>query len=496
MKKSLILVLIILFVLFLCLPVCADEDRGRAYYDLGVFAYEDGDLQDAETNLKDALRLAPDNPHYNHYLGKTYIKTGQFKEAEQYLDKAWKTDPEIFGLKYDIALLKYKTGNFTEAADLFTDLADKDPSDVLSSYNAGMSLFKLEQYKRSLVYFDMAVEKSPAIRSNTDYYSGICYLKMGDDNAAIEKFEHVRDNAESESLREYAANWLRAMKKRKTLKPYSIYLKIGYQYDDNVRLEPLEQEDLYADEEDYVAKGYFSFNYNVINQSKLKLGAGYSHYQTWHNDLSEYDLTGSIGNIYAKYRMDKATLGISYLPSYYWLESDSFLARHQVRPDLTWKIDNNILAKLSYSYSANDYFQSNDSDGHTNEVNSDFYYSLGEKGYLFWGLGYENNSASASDKDYALMETNMGVSFKMPWDINFSLTGKYTNKKYDDYVSGSDPKYKRNDIKYYSSASLSRSLFYDWLSILFEFDYTKNDSNNIEYEYERKTATVSLKARY
>jgi len=46
MQKVLNLCLITLFV-SLPLPAEAQEEKGRAYYDFGVFAYEDGDYGDA-----------------------------------------------------------------------------------------------------------------------------------------------------------------------------------------------------------------------------------------------------------------------------------------------------------------------------------------------------------------------------------------------------------------------------------------------------------------
>jgi hypothetical protein len=42
MQRVLSYVSVILFVLFVFLPAYAEEGGGVAYYDLGVFAYEDG----------------------------------------------------------------------------------------------------------------------------------------------------------------------------------------------------------------------------------------------------------------------------------------------------------------------------------------------------------------------------------------------------------------------------------------------------------------------
>lgn len=42
--------------------------------------------------------------------------------------------------------------------------------------------------------------------------------------------------------------------------------------------------------------------------------------------------------------------------------------------------------------------------------------------------------------------------------------------------------FNREGAKYYDSISISRELFYDWLSISGEFNYTKNISNIMGYK--------------
>jgi hypothetical protein len=413
----------------------------------------------------------------------------------KYLDMAWKVNPDMSELKYDIAFLNYKMSNYSEAADLFAEIVKEDPSNMLAHYHAGISLYKQRNYGKALGYFLAAAQGSPTIKPNGYYYAGVCYWEMGKTEEAVEKFEYVRDHADSGLLRENSLVWLQRIKKeKKVVKPYSLYLKIGYHYDDNVPLEPLD-EDVYSDEEDYVTKVFFSGKYNFVNRKEYKIGAGYSHYQTWHNDLAEYDLIGSIFRLYAKYRLQPLTFGFNYIPSYYWLDSDSYVRRHKVRPEVTWKCNENLSTRLSYSYYDDENFRNDDRDGHANEVFLDAYYSiLGKRGLVFGGIGYDGKSASHPDQDFGRLKTKLGISLTIPWELNLRLTGKYQEKRYDnvDTVYGVE----REDTKYHGSISLSRELFYDWLSILAEFNYTKNDSNINDFEYERKVAGLSLTARY
>ena len=99
MIRPMFCLLSVLPLIFLGFPVHAQE-AGSTYYDLGVFAYEDGDYKEAEINFKKALTADPGNPSYNHYMGKTYIKLNQFGEAEKYIDAAWRIDPDLPDLPY------------------------------------------------------------------------------------------------------------------------------------------------------------------------------------------------------------------------------------------------------------------------------------------------------------------------------------------------------------------------------------------------------------
>jgi tetratricopeptide (TPR) repeat protein len=203
MQKMLSFVLITVFVLFMCLSVNAQEEQGRAYYDLGIFAFEDEEYDAALENFKKALSFSPNNPYFNHYLGKTYMKMELYDEAENHLDRAWEIDPSVEGLKYDYAFLNYKMSNYEKSADLFVEIVEEDPSNVLAQYHGGISLYKMKRYSDALNYFLNASEKSPTIKTNGYYYAGICYRKMGKDKEAVEIFKYVRDNAELPSLKEY-----------------------------------------------------------------------------------------------------------------------------------------------------------------------------------------------------------------------------------------------------------------------------------------------------
>lgn len=488
-KYTFVISLVLLFAL-----ISYAQEAGRAFYDLGVFAYQDGDYEEAEKSLKTALTFGPDNPFYNHFMGKTYLKMARYDEALAHLKLAFDINPDMTDLKYDLAFGLYKVQDYAKAAELFKDASQEDPSNILAIYHTGISLYKQDQCAQALDYLINAAEKSPSVKANSYFYAGICHQKLGDMDNAAKKLEFVRDNAKENSLRERAVEYLEIIEKQKKLKPYSVYMKLGIQYDDNVVLEPADEE-VFVGEEDWLAVLFLTGRYNVINRQDYIIGAGYNHYQTWHHDLDQYNLTGSILDLFATYRLNPFTFGFTYSPNYYWLDSASYIRKHHFKPEVSFKVNKDLLSKLSYSYYDNKYFKDRDRDGHTHEGRLNVYYRLGgQMGYLFGELGYEDVTASRSDRYYVQLKTKIGVSLKVPWELVFNTALKYYYKDYDEVDTFFGV--AREDDKYQVSVSLSRKLFYDWLRIVGEYSYTKNDSNISDYEYKRHVANLSIAASF
>jgi len=496
--KSMRIVIIGILILSFSVHALAQDEQGESYFDLGVFAYEDQDYDAAVKNLKNALSHNPDNPYFNHYLGKTYMQMGQYDEAKTHFEVAMAIDPNVEELKYDYAYVHYAIKDYEKSAELFEEVIKDEPSNVLARYYGAISLYETKQYPEAVEYFLIASDRSPSIKANGYYYAGICFQKMGNEEQAKERFEYVRDNADSESLREYAVKWLDAMEQQeKSLKPYSLYAQLGYGYDDNVRLEPLDNDELYADEGDYAALGLFSGKYNFINKRKYQIGAGLTWYQTRYAELYEYDLMAAIGSLYGNYRMGPVLLGLDYIPNKYWVNSDDYMIRHQFKPTATWTAGKHLITKLSLNYSINDNLVDDERDGDSTDLFLDGYFLVPAiKGMVLAGLGYEAYNTENVDYSYSQLKAKLGLSLTPLWGITLGLTGGYDSKVFDDFSDDSIYPEKREDSKVRGSVSLSRNIFWDWLGILFEYNYTDNQSTVEDYTYKRNVTTLSLTASF
>lgn len=292
-------------------------DGGRAYFDFGVFAYQSGEYAEAAEHFRTALELAPDNPAYFHYLGRTFLARKQYEQAKIHLDRAMDINPDIPGLKYDAAMVRYREGDYETAAPLFETAAAEAPEDVLAGYYAGIALFRLGRYNAAADHFLAAAEKSPEARAKGRYYAAIALEKDGQLDRALSLFEALIQSPDSGEFAGLAREWAAAIRERRDARrPWKLFGKLGRRYDDNVVLDP-DEADLFSDQSDWGTLVFLSGRYEFLRREPLFMGAGYRHYWMDYDDLDEYDLTGSLGDLYAAYRFDALTLRMVYAPSYY-----------------------------------------------------------------------------------------------------------------------------------------------------------------------------------
>jgi tetratricopeptide (TPR) repeat protein len=479
----------ILFITWISFTASAIAETGQNYYDLGVFAYEQGAYENAESLLKKADEQGGSNAYVKFYLGKTCARLGRLSEADSFLSQAGALDPDIPGLNYEKGLLCYKTGKYQSARGFFEKAAAENPSDALALYYAGISCFMNEEYQKALEHLIGSTELSPSVKTNAYYYAGICHYKMKELDPAAEKLGYVAMNADTQSLKQDAEMWLQIIRSEKTqAKPYTLYAKAGLQYDDNVTLADVDS-DLVSDESDLSAAGYLNARYSIVRQPQFDLGFGYSHYQTVYQDLCEYDLIGSMPEIYSEFSLEQVTFGLSYIPNYYWVDGESYLMQHQAGPEFRWLIDDHNEITLAYSYYRNNYFTEGERDGHTNEVSVDFYHGLKDfRGYLLCRGTYEDSTASAQDEYFTEASGTIGFSYNVLEKTNLLIYGTYFDKQYDH--TDSAYKVKRDDSRYFASATITQQVLYEWLGISAEYTYTNNDSNISDYDYERNTVAI------
>ena len=470
----------------------------NAFYDEGVFAFEDGDYTSAEAAFLKALNSDPENPAANHFLGKTYLKLEQYAKAKTAIEKAWQADPDSPDLAFDRAFLYYKLEQYGKAAGLFQAVLEEEPSRVMAHFYCGVALYRERRYQQANPYLLAAAQNSANLKVKAYYFSGLCHYHMNQKDLALDRMNFVKSNSDSEVVRANAKRWIQSIQAGKQAqKPYKIDLRLAYEYDDNVPLEPTDQDDLYSEEEDSLVFVYAAGEYNFVTQERFMLGAGLSRFQTWHMELDEYDSSETAAKLYGRYQTAPFSFGLQLVPSIYQLDGEDYLLTTEIKPTVSYAIGKQYTLWLSYTYADNDFRQSDydDRDGINHEVFLDDVYMLAnDKGFLLGGIGYEINDAKEEQYDYNRLTIRVGGSYELPHKFEVGVLGTYASKNYADEDPLEDK--NREDKRYKITLSLAREIYSPWLELAAEFTYTKNDSNISDYEYTRQIVGIGLRATF
>lgn len=468
---------------------------GRAYFDLGVFAFEDGAYEDALNYFRMALRFDSENALYLHRLGRTLMRLDSDDEALKVLGKADAFGEHPPGLAYDLGMLHFQREEDARAAAYFLRAAEESPDDVLARYCAGLALFRQERYAEAAPHFVAAADKSPDLRARGYYYAGVSYRKSGQPERALEMFDQVTADPDAGQFADPAGEWAAAIREGgEARKPWGVYVKLGRRYDDNIPLDP-EDTEIFTEESDWGTHFYFAGRYDFPAWGRFRAGAGYRHYWMVYDDLDEYNLSGGIAHLHGDWNAAPFIFRMTYEPAYYWSDGDSYLRRHRLGPDLFWRATARLTARLGYRYSDNDYFIYEDRSGHDQVAFSELHFTVLDGGGRVYGrLEYEDRSAEAADREYGQWRAGLGASFALPWKMEAGVLGEYQAKNYDavDRVFGVE----REDDRYSLFLSLSRPLFFEWLGILGEYRHMWNESNINDYEYTRNQFTLSVTADF
>lgn len=149
--------------------------------DTARLAMEKQELEDASRNLAERVRLGQLEAQKLAQLLQGFANATPEERARR------KSEAEKLA---DQALLDYRAGRFKEARDSFEKAVELDPSNRGYYFQYGVTLYKLEDFNRSLVYLELAEGKdvNPLER---DFYKGLNFYRLKDSTSALAAFESV-----------------------------------------------------------------------------------------------------------------------------------------------------------------------------------------------------------------------------------------------------------------------------------------------------------------
>jgi tetratricopeptide (TPR) repeat protein len=142
------------------LGLSIDKDSTKLYFRLGVAYDKKGDRLSCINEMKNVIRIDPEDANALNYLGYTYADLGMnLDEAEELITRALKFKPDDAYITDSLGWVYYKKGNYEKAVSTLEKAVSLVPDDPILLEHLGDALSKtqnkekaLECYRRSLKF--------------------------------------------------------------------------------------------------------------------------------------------------------------------------------------------------------------------------------------------------------------------------------------------------------------------------------------------------------
>ncbi len=126
-----------------------DPRNSTAYHHLGIMALQGGNFKIANTLLKAAYELEPDNIKYIIDLASSYFCLKKFKKAISLYKKALEKDPDNYELRYNLGSALMEIGKFDEAEEHLDRAVVLNPLDPRAFVKLAYCLVQLGRFEEA-----------------------------------------------------------------------------------------------------------------------------------------------------------------------------------------------------------------------------------------------------------------------------------------------------------------------------------------------------------
>jgi len=119
------------------LTIYAGDDHAQIYFSHALKAEEQGEMLRAESLLKKAIEIEPENPNFHFELGNLLIEKNDLMGARLEFEQAVMIDPEHLASHYNLGLVYGEFGLTAEAREEFRKVLELDPRHIKAELQIG-----------------------------------------------------------------------------------------------------------------------------------------------------------------------------------------------------------------------------------------------------------------------------------------------------------------------------------------------------------------------
>jgi tetratricopeptide (TPR) repeat protein len=162
--------------------VAVTENNDVAHTNLGVALEQQGKLDEALAEYREAERLAPERYEVHNNLGNLLAGMGKPREALAEYQEAVRLDPDLPFLRDSLGSVLAELGRFSEAMNEFTNAARLDPTYPWPHFEIGKALLKQGRDAGAIDQFREALRLGP---DNFQILAFTAHVLAADENPQI-----------------------------------------------------------------------------------------------------------------------------------------------------------------------------------------------------------------------------------------------------------------------------------------------------------------------
>jgi Flp pilus assembly protein TadD len=140
----------------------ADNADWFAYFARGVCYEQSGDWAKAELDLKQALKVSPEEPSILNYLGYSWIDRGMHVEkAKALIEKAVELRPNDGFIIDSLGWVNFLTGDYEKAVTLLEEAVRIEPNDVTINEHLGDAYWRVGRKIEARFQWQHAIDSKP-----------------------------------------------------------------------------------------------------------------------------------------------------------------------------------------------------------------------------------------------------------------------------------------------------------------------------------------------
>jgi Flp pilus assembly protein TadD len=140
--------------LLVCGLLAYGQEPASEHADRAAELVRQGDLKNAESELRKAVNLAPNDPSLLTSLGGVLGMEGRLEDANVYLARAVKLKPDDPLLRRNLVANEWQLGRFQPAQQNLELLLKANPRDKLTIFLLGMVSENMKNYSRSIALLE------------------------------------------------------------------------------------------------------------------------------------------------------------------------------------------------------------------------------------------------------------------------------------------------------------------------------------------------------